>query len=727
MFLLWAALAPAFAAPAKILVLTTHEGVTGDASQGTLKSDGEEFSNGLAKAFGWGTSLISPAPTVDYRYGILSVRKNAADDSLERVVDQNTPQITAPVPGVATDATRLLQRESFRAADGGRYDLVVVGSAYYTVLQANYDLLTSIMQDADLKPNAMLFFIDSCCENGDTSAPASPAQQNMTRFVSSVFQPAVVGVAPGMAVAGDYSNFFNNPLNTASPYAASFTTLLPNFQGGYFNGIDGVPSANRLFTVQGNANRAFGVFFPATQVYDGNGTCLFGVVDATGFYGSSLNYNTSGGRNIGQAFVNAALAGGSCGGNASIAASPATQPVTLAAPTATITLTVKSEQLSAALPPITGGRVQASLPAHLTFAGSVGGTCLAAPYGGTLDPNPAAGAFGVTGMTLAYGETCTITLPVAWTDTTDIATNACIKAASQSTTLRIEPGTTKQFSTTQGQTNDIATSTVACSAPELALSATTLPAVVNAGDTLAYDITITNLSETAAASDVTLAGFLPAGATLLDVSTGGGPVTCTPGDCHLGELATGASATFTVRFTAPASQAALSAAPEVSTSGGEVTLTNNQAQVSTAVQMAIGVTGTVVGASPDQLQTMAGAGVPYALSCTPAAAVPAGSLAVGATGTLAATPASHTVAAGSACTLAVDPATLPTAPKGYQWAAPAIIRQGVNFVVTLTLSAIPVVATAPTPVPGLQTLALLALGLLLVVAARRMQGANGKN
>ncbi|MNT25883.1 hypothetical protein D3C72_1614280 [compost metagenome] len=198
---------------------------------------------------------------------------------------------------------------------------------------------------------------------------------------------------------------------------------------------------------------------------------------------------------------------------------------------------------------------------------------------------------------------------------------------------------------------------------------------------------------------------------------------CTPGNCNLGSLAALASATYTVKFTASASQAALTAAPAVSTSGTEVTLTNNKAQVTTAVQTSVSVTGSIVGASAQQLQGMAGTAIPYALTCTPAAAVPTGGLTVGATGTLSASPASHTVAAGNSCTLAVDPAALPAAPAGYQWAAPAISQQGAVFVVTLTLSAIG--ASTPAPVPGLHALALAALGLLLMVAAaRRMQAGN---
>ncbi len=739
---LWTAVAQAHAAASKILVLTTHEGVASDPSQGPVKADGQQASNNLATAFGWvnpaispaPASLISPAPQVDFRYGILSVRESSdTPGALVRVVNQNlSPQVTFPVAGAAGDPARLLQRESFRAADGGRYDLVVIGTTYYTALQANYALLTSIMQDAELKPNAMLFFVDSCCDNGQGTAPASPAHQNMNRFKDTVLQPAVASVAPGLTLTGLYG-VQTNPLNPASPYNASFSALLPDFRGGAFLGIDNVPLENRLFTVQNNSASAYGTFFPGSQVYDGNGTCLFGVVDISPFEDSSgtnfaMQYNTGqapfagNGHNVGQAFVNAALAGGSCGGNASISASPASQNVTLGAPTATITLTVQNEQLLASLPPVTGGRVEAALPNHLAFAGSVGGTCVAAPFGGAATQDNASGAFGITGMTLSFGQSCTIELPVTWTDTGDVASNACIKTASQSTSLRIEPGTSKEFSTNQGQTNDVAAATIVCSAPELALSATALPTTVNAGDTVSYDITITNLSETAAASDVSLLDFLPAGSSLEQVSQGGSAVVCTPGNCNLGSLAALASATYTVTFTASASQATLTAEPTVSTSGAEVTLSNNKAQVAAAVQTTVSVTGSVVGASAQQLQSMAGANIPYALTCTSAAVVPTGTLAVQANGALSATPQSHIVAGGNNCNVTVDPAALPAAPAGYQWAAPAISQQDSVFVVTLTLSAIG--AISPTPVPGLHTLALVALGLLLLAAARRKQAAQ---
>mgnify|MGYP007105320076 CR=1 FL=1 len=48
--------------------------------------------------------------------------------------------------------------------------------------------------------------------------------------------------------------------------------------------------------------------------------------------------------------------------------------------------------------------------------------------------------------------------------------NAILDASKNTATLTIVPGVPNQFSTTQGQTNDIATAAVVCTAPELALS-----------------------------------------------------------------------------------------------------------------------------------------------------------------------------------------------------------------------------------------------------------------
>ncbi|QNP50278.1 hypothetical protein H9K75_11125 [Diaphorobacter aerolatus] len=297
-------------------------------------------------------------------------------------------------------------------------------------------------------------------------------------------------MAPTINATAGTAFFGMDTLLVSGIYSGSFETLLPSIRGGYFTHMTGVPKDNILYgpipSAASSTGNAYGAFFPAAQVFsqpnEPGGTCLFSVIDISPFDTSAgLNnpyqFNTSSiGHNLGQAFVNAAAAGGSCGGMASIAASPPTQSVTLNAPMATITLTVKNETLPvpngspAGSGSISGGRVAATLPAHLQFAANntITTTCTQGIDPGTsaqgVTTNTTTG-FSVTGITIPNLGSCQITLPVTWTDTSVPATNACIQSALNTATLSITPGAAQQFSTTQGQTNDIATASVVCTAP----------------------------------------------------------------------------------------------------------------------------------------------------------------------------------------------------------------------------------------------------------------------
>lgn len=741
----WIASAHAQTPPAaKILVLTTDEGQPGDTI--AFAADGKEASDNLAAAFGNDPTLISPAPQVTYLYGALSIRALKSTDRAVSPPNANTalypstPTTTVRVihsantavdpvtfrttgtpanPGaqedvvyVPDDRKRLDANDlasTFTAPGGGRYDLVVVGTTYRKATDEAYLALAKLMQDPELKPNAILFFVDSCCDNSSSIA------WNVARFSGLVLKKATASVAPDIkAVGGDNGQKVDTPLNPSSPYATSFTELLPSIRGGHFTNMTGVPKDNVLFgsAPTTTSASAYGAFFPATQVFNGpgesGGTCLFSVIDITPFDMNQDNYlpyqfNTGGkdikvtqqksGHNLGQAFVNAAMSGGSCGGMASISAAPPEQAVTLGAPTATITLTVKNETLPvdsgapAGAGSISGGRVQSPLPSHLVFdtdqTQPIETNCTLGTDPATAGPGQVtrtATGFSVTGITLPNQGSCTITLHVKWDDTSDLATNACMRDAQKNTKLEILPGTSQQFSTTQGQTHDIASALVHCSVPELALSVLTPLAPSYAGGSpVTYDVAITNLSETASAASARLSGLAPVGVTpTVTLLAGAHPVACvSESDCT---LAPGESATFTVTFTAPTTAAGMAFTPTVALPNesaarhSELTFDNNTAALSATLTRQLLVHARLNTSGTGDFSTLAGTPMSFtAANCN--AAQPAGNapLGINTPGTAVLT----TAAGGAACevTFTNAPGALP---PGYQLASPTPVLSSVT-------------------------------------------------
>lgn len=707
---------------------------------------------GAAKAFGYvpdsATDVspasvpasIQPTPAVTFRYGILSMRKRitaAQAAQPEKAATSTTPYVpampSAPKDDVAvgdsnptsplvrvvsstlenpdtsvtvsehvqsvadntdtldldpTNANDLATLQALFAPNGQRYDLIVVTSAYRKITDAAYRTLTYVMQSPSLKPNSILFFVDSCC---DTRYYYS---NNTVRLVKSTLQPG--SGANNLTIGASYDNFVTTPLNTASvDFSRSFGPNPPTLPsgyptapvGGWLPTIDGgwvspitvnggaMPTSNVLYMLSAADSRAYGLFYPTAQSFNNTGTCTFAVLDITEFgiegdlYTSNTRVyldtnNVKRGKNLGQAFVNASLAGGSCGGNASIAAAPATQNTTLA-PAATptiITLTVKNESTNSQSNgdgSITGGRVVAALPPNLTWvnpATSVTTTCT----DGTNSITPVvttagAGApdsFNVSGIKVPYQGTCTIQLQVKWMDTGNLdpakgATNACIDASRSTATLSIAPGGNQQFSTDQGQINDTVTANVVCSAPELALSVTAAPnAKYIAGNLVTYAVTVTNLSQTATATGAALSNLAPSGVTPNSVADSSNPASCN--DASSCTLAEGQSATFTVTFTAPASGASMSWSPTVAlaTAGQEVTLDNNTAQLSANLESTVTVkaqlNGTGIGA-------LAGANMAYSVSgCAATPANGNAPLGVNASGAA----QSSTMPSGSQCIVA---------------------------------------------------------------------------
>ncbi|MBF5002652.1 IPTL-CTERM sorting domain-containing protein [Diaphorobacter caeni] len=684
--------APASHIP-KILVLTTDEGRAGEnftlaSTSGTLtgpfyNTDAEEASDNLARAFGnAGSGLVSGPPEVKYMYGALSIRPPQKDGqgnvvdkvasyapttltrysstptNLVRVLSAEHAQGSASTGAITQDedvvyvpdTTPFLDPDNlaaiFKPDNGDRYDLVIVGSTYMKVTNQAYAALAKLMQDPALKPNAMLFFVDACCD--DVANDRNAYSYNVKRLTDMVLAPAtkvtgdpgamVNGMTTGPAygyVGGNQSMKLNSALNfpndgnVSTLYAPGFQAKLPEIAGGDYQALINIPNENILYRVQDNNiadNRAYGMFFPSKQMFDGNGVCTFAVVDISPFAGTPNTTNTTSPRNIGQAFVDAALAGGACGGMASISAAPETQNVTLASPNATITLTVKNETPATAIAgagTISEGRVEYTLPDHLQFTGTDVITTDCTLSGTAATRTNTDKSLTVKGISLPNLGSCTITLPVKWVDTTDPATNACINDTKHTATLTITPGVPNQFSTKEGQTNAQAIAKVVCTAPELQLTTnpTTLPGPFTAGSMVSYDVIVTNLSQTATAANAQLSALIPAGAThtitpksrqqLLKAN----PVACpSHTDCT---LAPGEVATFAVQFAAPANAASMAFSPTVALPANtppntEVTLANNTVLLAAPLQKQLHVQAQLTTAGSGDFTPLNGSGMAYA-------------------------------------------------------------------------------------------------------------------
>ncbi len=749
----------------KILVLTSHEG---SPDSTPANSAGQYITNGLARAFGYTGTNIGPGPTtnaylrstpqVTYLYGALSIRLNLSTDTLHpnsplppagatqykvRVIKSGTtPTATEQVWYMPGNMPMLDPNDLslFKPDNAERYDLVVVGTTYYKAVDEAYTTLTNLMKDPARKPGAILFFVDSCCDaNNQISS-------NMARFISDVLKPAtgIQNLKTGTSTTAEVVNL----LNSGGPYSYSFkdknpsTPNLESLVGYFFSWLSGVPDANQLFGQKSTpaGPEVYGAFFPTADIFKGSpngGTCTFAVVDNSPFDSTRYAKNTqsknpitgaiTGTRNIGQAFIDAATAGGACGGMASITASPDEQAVTLVAPTPQpIVLTITNETVNPASNgdgSIAAGTVKATLPNHLKFAaGSTptstcnnGKNTTTLPVTVTPGTAPAGDGFEISGIGVAFKGSCTVSLPVTWSDTTDPATNACIKTASSKAQLTITPGAAapaNTFSTAQGQMVDLAQSAVVCTSPELELTQTDFPTgPLVAGSTVSYTVTVSNLSETAAANNAVVNDLVPAGAINPQVT----PVGClSSGDCSLAAKPTAGaapSATFTVSFTVPSGQSQLSFTPNVALPApqGEVTLVNNQLALTAAITKQVTVRAVLNGGNGQ----FAAQNLTYSLSgcsAVPTPSTTALSFDNSAGGT------SHTVPAGETCTLGFSavPGPTPTA-GGYTLASPTPVLSppttdpltGNQVLEAIWTAVAPGVATvkgaianAPTPLPA---------------------------
>ncbi|QMV73754.1 IPTL-CTERM sorting domain-containing protein [Comamonas piscis] len=327
------------------------------------------------------------------------------------------------------------------------YDLVIVATVYNAVDAGNWTAIQNAVQGRSA--NAFLLFTDSCCQPSANLAPAL----NLLNSASGL----TMGLSP---LAGRV----NTPLNTSSAYQGSFTNL-PFFEGNAFQYWTQVPADNTLYYDPNQAipvpvstdNRAYGVFFPIAQSFNGAGACLFGVSDTSGFDANSYPINQG---KVGISFLNSVKSGGACGlaGQVSKEFSPSTVN-----PNKTSTLTISIANTLQPPASVSDLYVQDQLPAPLSLVSVTANTC-----GGSLATS--SNSLTLTGGNLPAAG-CSITAIVRWAEAT---------CTSASVTNTITPGTEAsggQFSTSLGQVNIPATADLACAEAPIPATPTPVPTV----------------------------------------------------------------------------------------------------------------------------------------------------------------------------------------------------------------------------------------------------------
>ncbi|TDS78105.1 DUF11 domain-containing protein [Comamonas sp. JUb58] len=334
---------------------------------------------------------------------------------------------------------------TFLDAQSQPYDLVIIATVYNPVDSGNWTSIQNAVQNRSA--NAFLLFTDSCCQSIANLGPAL----NLLNSASGLS----MALSP---LAGNVTTL----LNTNSAYQGSFTSL-PTFEGNAFHFWTQVPADNTLYydpgqpmpAAESTNNRAYGVFFPIAQSFNGAGACLFGVSDSSGFDENSYQRNQG---KVGVSFLNSVKSGGACGlaGEVSKTFSPASIN-----PNQTSTLTIN---IANTLQPAAAANelyVQDQLPAPLSLVSVTGNTC-----GGSLATS--ANSLTLTGGTLPASG-CAITAVVRWAERT------CVAA---SVTNTITPGTAAsggQFSTSLGQVNIPAEADLGCTETPVPSTPTPVP------------------------------------------------------------------------------------------------------------------------------------------------------------------------------------------------------------------------------------------------------------
>lgn len=640
----------------------------------------------LAAALLWGGSQQAFAQKVL----LLTTTESAADamqanDNLEAEFGSVVGAANLTRMTVLSNANGISQA-TFTAAPGP-YDIVVVASTYNPIDNTNWAVLQSAV--ANRWANSIVFFVDGCCE-ATNGANAQKMVNTLNAATGSTF---LLGSSAGI---GQF------PLNTNSPYAASFTGLNP-FYGGVITYINNVPASNALYLAAGTppasfppagttpTNSVYGLLIPTIQSNASNGACVFAVVDITPF--ATLTWTNNRGK-VGPAFVNAATSENGACGLPKVTKSFDKADIYLGGTGNTSVLTIN---ISNGTPnAINNVNLTDNLPAPLQIgAGAVSNTCT----GGTLTANPGSNAISFTGFGIPSGG-CSVTVPVVWPNT-DAGRQACVSAPAVTNT--ITPGV--DFVSPIGQVNTPATASLTCHAGLLNLS----KLVVWPANVPPVDLTGASFPVTVACTGTDGVVLPPINTSIVLSSATQGTVATTPvissGSCTVTETSrsTAPANYIWVENPLPSATASLVAPP----AAASVTLTNTLARANSDITVNKTVTGGPATGVSGVFNFTANCGA----DGTYQAAV---TLSGTSTGAIAIT----NVPQGASCTVSED-AALPAAPAGYAWStdlppAVTLVTSGSGnvaaFVNKLTSTAPP----TPAPVPTLKEWGVMAMSLLLV-------------
>ena len=595
-----------------------------------------------------------------------------------------------------------ISQTTFTSAPGP-FDIVVVASTYLPVHPTNWTVLQSAV--ANRWANSIVFFVDGCCEGSN----GNNAQQMVNILNAGTGSTFVLGSS-----GGNDSQF---PLNTNSPYSASFAGLNP-FYGGAITYINAVPASNALYLKAGTlpagfpsagttpTNSVYGLLIPTIQSNAGDGACVFAVVDITPFYDppGALSWTNNRGK-VGPAFVNAATSENGACGLPKVSKSFDRADVYLGGSDNNTLLTIT---LSNGTPnPITNVNLTDNLPAPLVVAaGAVGNTCTAGNLIAAVDSS----VISNNGFTIPSGG-CTITVPVQWPNT-DAGRQACISTPSVTNT--ITPGT--DFVSPTGQVNTPATASLACHAAQLAISKQVVwPANITPVDLTGSSFPV---SVVCTGSDGVVAPAINTSITLDTATTGS--VSITPviasGSCVVteGTRPTPPANHLWVEDPAPSVSVAMAAPP----AANSAQLVNTLARANTDITISKTVAGGPAAGISGSFSFTANCGADGSFTT-----------AVGLSGSNAGAIAITNVPQGASCTVSEAP-TMPDAPAGYTWStslpAPVTLVTAANgntasFVNTLVRTA----PAVPAAVPALDTIKLLlmavAMALMGMLVLRRTQ------
>lgn len=610
-----------------------------------------------------------------------------AFENLEREFADALPSTSNLTRRSVLGNANAISQADFTAAPGP-YDIVVVASTYTAIHPTNWDVLQNAI--AGRWANSIVFFVDGCCER-DNGANAATMVAKLN-----------AGALTSFAIGNTQGGMAGFPLNTNSPYAASFGGLNPLY-GGFITYINNVPANNAVYLNSNGlspppagtqpVNNVFGLLIPTAQSNGGAGSCVFAVVDATIFANENPRLSDNKDK-IGRAFINAATSETGACGLPKVSKSFDKTSVTLGGSDNTTVLTIS---LSNGTPnAINNVRVTDNLPAPLVVADVASSTCTA----GTLSGTVGSSTISHTGFTIPAGG-CSITVPVAWPNS-QAGRAACINTPSVTNT--ITPGT--DFVSPTGQINMPATAQLACSAAQLTVSKqVTWPANVTP-----VDLTGTSFPVSVACTG-TDGTALPAFDTAITLTTPTtGSVSITPviasGSCVATEGSRPAPpANYQWLENPPPSATATLAAPPAVNS---VQLVNTLAGSNTDITISKSVAGGPAAGVSGSFSFTANCGASGSFTTVI-------TLSDSNTGAIALT----NVPMGASCTVSQNP-TLPAAPAGYAWSgtlpAPVSLVTGAtgntaSFVNTLVRTT-PAVATA---VPGLKDWGLAVLALMMLM------------